>query len=159
RILQVLLERPGEVVTRDELRERLWPADTFVDFDAGLNNAVKKLRDALEDSSEHPRFVETVPRRGYRLIAPIDKPSSARRRSLRVVVVAVAFAALPITVSLETSPTSTGRWLGHSGQSPVIRSLVVVPFQNLSGNAAQQYFVDGVTDAVTTDLAQIRTLR
>src|SRR5262245_54703965 len=72
RIRQVLLERPGEVVTRDELRERLWPADTFVDFDAGLNNAVKKLRDALEDSSEHPRFVETVPRRGYRLIAPID---------------------------------------------------------------------------------------
>src|SRR4030095_5657493 len=105
RILQILLERPGEVVTRDELRERLWVADTFVDFDAGLNNAVKKLRDALEDSSEHPRLVETIPRRGYRLIAPIDKPRSARQRRLRAVAVAVAFALLAITVSLETSPT------------------------------------------------------
>ena len=70
-ILALLLERPGEVVTRDAVRQRLWPADTFVDFDAGLNSATKKLRDALGDPAENPQFVETLPRRGYRFIAPV----------------------------------------------------------------------------------------
>jgi TolB-like protein/DNA-binding winged helix-turn-helix (wHTH) protein/Tfp pilus assembly protein PilF len=72
-VLSVLLERPGEVITRDELRARLWPGDTFVDFDHGLNNAVMKLREVLGDSSENPRFVETIPRRGYRFIAPVEE--------------------------------------------------------------------------------------
>ena len=71
RILKLLLERPGELVTRDELRQRLWPGDTFVDFEHGLNAAVKRLRDALGDSADAPRFIETIPRRGYRLIAPV----------------------------------------------------------------------------------------
>jgi TolB-like protein/DNA-binding winged helix-turn-helix (wHTH) protein len=159
RILQVLLERPGELVTRDELRERLWTADTFVDFDAGLNNAVKKLRDALEDSSEHPRFIETVPRRGYRLIAPINGPPTPRRRPLWVVAATLAVAGLAVAVSLPTTRTWLGRRLGFSGPEPALRSLVVVPFVNLSGDATHDYFVDGVTDALTTDLAQIRTLR
>jgi TolB-like protein/DNA-binding winged helix-turn-helix (wHTH) protein/Tfp pilus assembly protein PilF len=70
-VLSVLLENPGEIVTRDELRTRLWPSDTFVDFDHGLNNAVMRLREVLGDSSENPRFVETIPRRGYRFIAPV----------------------------------------------------------------------------------------
>ena len=73
-ILSVLLENPGEIVTRDELRSRLWPGDTFVDFDHGLNNAVMRLREVLGDSSESPRFVETIPRRGYRFIAPVAGP-------------------------------------------------------------------------------------
>lgn len=158
RILQVLLERPGEVVTRDELRVRLWGADTFVDFDAGLNNAVKKLRDALDDSSEHPRFIETVPRRGYRLIAPIDGPPTTRRRKLWVVA-AMAFAGLAVAVSLDSTRTWLGRQSGFSGPELAIRSLVVMPFLNLSGDATQDYFVDGVTDALTTILAQIGTLR
>src|SRR5215472_15881667 len=67
-ILKMLLERPGEGVTREELRAKLWPADTFVDFDHGLNAAVKRLRDALGDTAENPRFVETLPRLGYRFI-------------------------------------------------------------------------------------------
>jgi TolB-like protein/DNA-binding winged helix-turn-helix (wHTH) protein/Tfp pilus assembly protein PilF len=71
-ILAMLLERPGEIVSREELRELLWPRDTFVDFDHGLNNAVMKLREVLGDSSEHPRFIETLPRRGYRFIAPVE---------------------------------------------------------------------------------------
>src|SRR5262250_2997232 len=80
-VLAHLLERPGDLVTREELRQKLWPADTFVDFDTGLNNAVKKLRDALADSAEEPRYVETLPRRGYRFIAQVessngDLPSS-----------------------------------------------------------------------------------
>src|SRR5439155_3990530 len=71
-VLAILLERPGEVVTREELGQKLWPADTFVDFDTGLNSAIKKLRDVLGDSAGEPRYIETLPRRGYRLIAPVD---------------------------------------------------------------------------------------
>src|SRR3990172_912208 len=71
-ILAMLLERPGDVVTREELRERLWPADTFVDFDHSLNTAINKLREALSDSAENPRYIETLPRRGYRFLAPIE---------------------------------------------------------------------------------------
>ena len=71
--LALLLERPGELVTRDELRQRLWPKDTFVDFDHGLNAVINRLRDRLGDSADSPRFVETVPRRGYRFIAPVDR--------------------------------------------------------------------------------------
>ncbi len=70
-VLLLLLERPGEIVTREELRQRLWSADTFVDFDHSLNTAVNKLREALEDSASNPRFVQTLPRRGYRFIAPV----------------------------------------------------------------------------------------
>src|ERR1700719_4486990 len=72
-VLSVLLETPGEIVTREELRSRLWPGDTFVDFDHGLNNAVMRLREVLGDASENPRFVETIPRRGYRFIAPVEE--------------------------------------------------------------------------------------
>src|SRR5712664_157163 len=71
-VLAMLLENPGGVVTRDELRQRLWPTDTFVDFDHGLNNAINRLRDALNDSAEAPRFIETLPKRGYRFISPVE---------------------------------------------------------------------------------------
>src|SRR5688572_17145311 len=77
RVLAVLLEHPGDLVTRDELRSRVWPADTFVDFEHGLNAGIKRLRDALGDSAEHPRYIETVPKRGYRFIAPIDSEPTA----------------------------------------------------------------------------------
>ncbi|MCA1563964.1 MAG: winged helix-turn-helix domain-containing protein [Acidobacteria bacterium] len=75
-ILNLLLSRPGEVVTREELRHVLWTPDTFVDFDIGLNSAIRKLRDALDDSADNPRFVETLPRRGYRFIAPVNAPTA-----------------------------------------------------------------------------------
>ena len=80
-LLSVLLERPGELVTREDLRKRLWPDDTFVDFEHGLNAAVKRLRDTLGDSADSPRFVETVPRRGYRFIAPTNLPHSSVART------------------------------------------------------------------------------
>src|SRR6202035_3833276 len=76
----LLLENPGQVVTREELRARLWPADTFVDFDHGLNAAVKRLRDTLGDSAENPVFIETLARRGYRFIAPISEPPQQRAK-------------------------------------------------------------------------------
>src|SRR5439155_26061703 len=76
--LRALLERRGEIVTRDELKQMLWPADTFVDFDDGLNTAVKKIRDLLGDSAERPRYIETIPRRGYRFVGPTELPSSVQ---------------------------------------------------------------------------------
>src|SRR6185295_12529174 len=75
-VLTALLERPGEIVTREELAQRLWPTGTFVDFDKGLNAAVTRLRQTLSDSAETPRYVETVARRGYRLIAPVNAATS-----------------------------------------------------------------------------------
>ena len=76
-ILAMLLERPGAIVTREELQKQLWSSDTFVDFDLSLNSAVKKLRQALSDDSENPRFVETLYRRGYRFIAPVNGHSDS----------------------------------------------------------------------------------
>ena len=116
-ILQVLLEHPGELVTRDELRQRLWTADTFVDFDAGLNNAVKKLRDALEDSSERPRFIETVPRRGYRLIVSPEVPQPARPRR-RVLVGLGVLAPLAIAVALSLGAARSWLVPGPDGTPP-----------------------------------------
>jgi DNA-binding winged helix-turn-helix (wHTH) protein len=77
----MLLERPGEVVTRQELQARLWPADTYVGFDEGLNTAIRKLRTAFGDSAGNPRFIETLPRRGYRFIAPVTEAATANELS------------------------------------------------------------------------------
>ena len=90
-ILQILLERPGEVVTREELRKRVWPSDTFVDFDHGINNAIKRLREALGDTTETPRFIETLPRRGYRFIAPATKNAEAGGRALQASIAVLPF--------------------------------------------------------------------
>src|SRR3954470_22403545 len=89
-ILLLLLERAGDVISRDELRQQLWPADTFVDFDHGVNSAMNRLREALGDSAENPRFIETLPRRGYRFVAPIHVVQTARA------VAAPMVAAVPI---------------------------------------------------------------
>lgn len=105
-ILTVLLEKPGELVTREELRNRLWQSDTFVDFDHGVNNAVMRLREVLGDSSDSPRFIETVPRRGYRFIAHVDEspwsaPSSTPQQSESQKL------AIPTTDDTATTPASS----------------------------------------------------
>ena len=105
RLLEVLLEHPGVVVSREQLRQRLWPADTFVDFEHGLNAAVKRLRDALGDAAETPRFIETVPKRGYRFVAPTERRSEhgsgARQRSaLRPLAWASAGALVTLLVTM-----------------------------------------------------------
>ena len=169
-ILKLLLSRPGEVVTRDELQQVLWTSDTFVDFEAGLNSAVRKLRDALDDSAENSRFVETLPRRGYRFIAsvspPVEEPAvstlsvpavalpaprSRRWAWVVAVMVLVSFAGViyQLSRSSKTGGPSTGL---------PIRSLAVLPFENLTGDSTQTYFVDAVTDALTTQLAQVEGL-
>src|SRR5258708_16560940 len=83
-ILALLLERPGQIITREEIQKRLWAGDTFVDFDLGLNSAVKKLRQALGDESDNPRFIETLYRRGYRFLAPVQDEAAGTASSLIV---------------------------------------------------------------------------
>ena len=126
-VLAMLLECPGQLVTREELRARLWPTDTFVDFDHGLNAAVNKLRDALSDSAEKPNYVETLPRRGYRFIS---------------------------AVGLHDAQNLLGE-----PSSPKIQSLVVLPLENLSKDPEEEYFTDGMTDQLITNLTQISALK
>ena len=187
KLLEILLERPGEVVTREELRGRVGADESFGDFDQAVNIAIAKLRSALGDSAENPRYIETLPKRGYRFIADVSvvdadartkRPESAagdipgtdtghqlqgarltvepRRRlwPARRVMVAVALA-------LVLSLAILSVWLFRSrGRTPTgIRSLAVLPLDNLSGDASQDYFADGMTDELITDLAQIRALR
>jgi TolB-like protein/tetratricopeptide (TPR) repeat protein len=130
-ILVMMLGRPGELVTREELRQRLWPAGTFVDFEHSLNAAVKRLRAALGDDADNPRFVETLHRRGYRFVAPVESDSPARH--------------------LHVVPT-------RSARPPVevasVR-LVVLPFANLSNDATQEYFSDGLTEEMITQISRL----
>lgn len=158
RILLELVQRPGEVVTRAELRDRLWPADTFVDFETSLNSAVKKLRDALEDSAENPRFIETFKRRGYRFIAPIQPATSsaeAPRPSQRKWLWTAALA-LAIAIGVVGSISMRSQ---RAPAVPPIDSIAVLPLDNLSRDPEQEDFADGMTEALITDLAQIRDLR
>jgi TolB-like protein/DNA-binding winged helix-turn-helix (wHTH) protein len=176
-ILVLLISRRGEVVTRDELQRTLWPADTFVDFEHSVNTAVKRLRDALGDSAESPRFIETVPRYGYRFIAQVEwlagaaslpeqeSPQDAQAREperrirlfrswtvpviitlLALIIVAVSFRGFRNRLFTRTS-------------IPPIQSVVVLPFVNLTGDVEQDYFVDGMTDALTTELGKANVVR
>jgi TolB-like protein/Flp pilus assembly protein TadD len=164
----MLTEHPGEVVTREELKTRLWPADTFVDFDHGLNKAINKLREALGDSAESPRFVETVARRGYRFLAEVKAadaapasspelagdPAPPKRLMPSRAWTTSLFVLLLVTVSLAS-------WKLHSGNRPStpIRSLAVLPLESLSSDPAQDYFADGMTDELISALGQISALR
>ena len=220
-VLAMLLARPGELVTREEIRSRLWPQDTFIDFDHGLNAAVRRLRDALNDNAETPRFVETLPRRGYRFIAPVERLDIEEADQQKAGV--ATNATVTSTASMETaaspsekvallkavepgiSPIVTSQMVPPSAsmagqpvlpraeeartprrvkvllalivmalvaaafveyqigsrkaKKPTIRSLAVLPLQNLSGDPAQQYLADGITEEVIGRLSGIRNLR
>jgi len=174
-VLALLLDNPGEVVTREELQQKLWAQDTFVDFEAGLNSAIKRLRDALGDSAEEPRFVETLPRRGYRFIAAAERnhqepaavvlppeivsEGQALRRWRWRLPVAIGSAFATVLLALLVA-LNVGGWRDRllGGNNPPIRSLAVLPLENLTGDSAQDYFVDGMTDALTTDLAGVSSL-
>src|ERR1041384_6021289 len=155
RILELLLERPGETVTREELRQRLWPADVFVAVDQSLNNAIKKLRAALHDPAENPRFIQTVARHGYRFIAPVDvvrvaPPAvSPRRRSWPsawIAVLCLSGLALAAYVAVHRPGVPP----------PADRiALAVLPFENLSGDPSQEYFSDGLTEEMITQLSTV----
>jgi TolB-like protein/DNA-binding winged helix-turn-helix (wHTH) protein/Flp pilus assembly protein TadD len=190
-ILTILLESHGELVSREVLRKKLWAEDTYVDFDAGLNAAIRKLRDALCESAEAPRFIETLPRHGYRFIAQVEAvleperpkeltppanptmeispPQSVspfpveevRTRSAGMAanwtLAAFLFAAGILVVILTT--TNWRSRFFSTRASTGIQSIAVLPLQDLSDDPSREYFADGMTDALITDLAQIKSLR
>ena len=181
-VLGMLLEHPGEVVTREELQKKLWPAGTFVDFEHGLNKAINKIRDALGDSAESPRFLETVARHGYRFLGEVKVAEGASVRSPELVTQAhPAAEAQDLLTGKLTMPkrhlssiarkisltvvlllmASLATWKVHpwNRASPVIHSLAVLPLESLSSDASQDYFADGMTDELISDLGQISALR
>ncbi len=177
-LLTALLDHPQELVTRQQLRERMWGSETFVDYEQGINVAIKKVRQALSDSAENPRFIETIAKKGYRFLLPVEivdqavpanfptvepgrvpevaagpvseSPRSHRRSRL------VAFAAAGALLLV-------GIWLfqveARARHSTQIHSLAVLPLQNLSPDAGQEYFADGITEELITDLAQTLPFR
>jgi TolB-like protein/DNA-binding winged helix-turn-helix (wHTH) protein/tetratricopeptide (TPR) repeat protein len=197
-MLLMLLESPGEVITREQMQRKLWPVDTFVDFEHSLNTSIKKIRQALNDSATEPRYIETLPRVGYRFIAPVtvaeeslsDLPAlllqasspvdgipgttaeeSSPRHSITWFL-GLAFAAVAVTgmviafsvtktrdrlVAMLRSPSKSAGVMSPAKKSR--RSVAVLPLQNLSADPNQTYFVDGMTDELTTDLAQFGDLR
>jgi len=193
-LLAVLLERPGELVTREDIQRRLWPSNTFVDFDLALNAAVKKLRQALNDDAGTPRYIETLPRRGYRFVFPVEPEDNLVPQPLPgagdipqehvpaispktpgtkvagwvlmagipvvlfLVLIALNFAGLR-ELSLGKGLTRTFGW-SHGATPPTrIESIAVLPLENLSHDPEQEYFADGLTDALTAELATIGALR
>jgi TolB-like protein/DNA-binding winged helix-turn-helix (wHTH) protein/Tfp pilus assembly protein PilF len=178
KILSILLESPGDVVTREELRNRIWAADTFVDFDHSLAVAVNKIREALGDSAITPRFIETVGRRGYRFLGSpvrpeaepipiashsplppeVEQPPSATPSWHRRAAHAVAVTTLLVLVGWGALRLRSPRSIA-SPSVPRISSLAVLPLENLSGDPTQDYFSDGMTDELITDLAKLPGVR
>src|SRR5215813_2912231 len=159
-VLAILLEKPGAVVTREELQKRLWP-DTFGDVDHNLNTAVNKIREALGDSSENPRFVETLPRRGYRFIGelnvrtPPEETAAVwpqRRLIWSAVVASIAVIAILAFLIFVNVRGWRDRLFAPSSQ---IQALAVLPFENPSSAPEQEYFCDGMTEALITELGRL----
>src|SRR5690349_5185808 len=152
RLLVLLLERAGDVVTREEVREKLWPADTYVDFDHSLNTAVRKLREALGDSAETPRYVETLARRGYRFIAPAKNvataapPSASSRRPFILALATFVVACAVLVGYWEVAHSGPTRPTWPTSSQGGRLTLAVLPLDNLSGDADQEYLSDGLTE-------------
>lgn len=178
RVLKALLEHPSDVVTRTELKQRIWPVDTFVDFDHGLNNVIKRLREALGDSADSPRFIETVGRRGYRFIGTLEQtaaldlepeahtipeltevqlPPRQRKWALRFTFAGATIAIVVIAIAMDAG--GLREWLAGRAGLRRIQSLAVLPLANLSGDAGQEYLADGITETLITDLSQISALK
>ena len=197
-LLGALASKPGEVISREDLQKLLWPGDTFVDFEIGLNAVVRKLREALADSPENPKYIETIPKRGYRFVAPVapdgreeqslspkqtpadgspTDTSLAQRTNAPVVetvseyrrakrfwmTIAAVLGIVGLAVAFGQVNVAKIVALRHRGSiengPPSIRSLAVLPLQNLSNDPAQEYLSDGMTDALITDLAQISSVK
>jgi TolB-like protein/DNA-binding winged helix-turn-helix (wHTH) protein len=174
-ILAMLLERPGHIVSREEIQQRLWPGNTFVDFDHSLNSSIHRLREALGDDPDSPRFVETVHRRGYRFIAPVettlaaDNPATeetkvppiarpGRKGSAYVIAALIAaLAGLMAAVALDVG--GIRQRLFHSSRAPQIDSIAVLPVRNFSGDPRQDFFADGMTDGLIAGLAQLKSVK
>ena len=155
---------PGSAVTREEIRQKLWSENTFVDFDQSLGTAINKIREVLNDSATAPRFLETLPRRGYRFIAPVTavepvKTGRKNRIAYAVVGPCVAVALLAAALIAENFHGWRDGLLSKLSPQPPVRSVAVLPLLNLSSDPEQQFFADGMTDELITNLAQISSLR
>ena len=175
RVLTILVRRAGQVVTRQELASEVWGSETFVDYEQGLNYAVRQIRAVLEDDAEHPRFLETLPKRGYRFIAPLTDAGPVEEAPLpskepdsqairpkfpwRVAVACIVLGGLAASIIVGLNwDHLRRRWRpGLSGHR--IESLAVLPLHNLSHDPEQEYFSDGMTDQLITDLAKFGGLR
>ena len=171
-VLAILVEHAGVVVTREELQTQVWPVDTFVDFDHGLHNAIARIREVLGDSAETPRYIETLPRRGYRFIGPVEdfQPPRLAQES-----VANASPGEPLSQPRKHNPSlvlilcalfvlvlatwTVRRYVDAKAAVQPIHSIAVLPLDNLSGNPAEEFFADGMTDQLITDLAKVGSLR
>src|SRR5579872_4102031 len=186
-LLTVLLENAGEIVSRDAVRQRLWPSNTFVDFDASLSVAIGKLREALGDAADNPRFIETIPRRGYRFVSPVsihppiqlnpgDAPSSdeisvlasggpawgsAARRYLVVSGVAALILGLGLYTlrSVPRSALNTAEARNLSSPVKIRRSVAVLGFRNLPGRRADDWLSSAFCEMLNTELAAGGDLR
>jgi TolB-like protein/DNA-binding winged helix-turn-helix (wHTH) protein/Tfp pilus assembly protein PilF len=182
KVLSILASRPGEAVTREEIQQQVWGSETFVDFERGLNVCVQQIRAALGDDPEAPRFIETLPKRGYRFLASVErieatpsaalstgdghgadattKPSSqdtvvgfrGTRKALIGFVLAAAFLLILYF-------GGGRRWFSSRRAAGPIRSIAILPFDNYSGDPEQQYFTDGMTEALTAEMGKIHGLR
>ncbi len=186
RVLWFLVERPGQLVTRQELQQKLWPGHAAEEVDDSLNSTMKKLREALTDDAGKPLYIETIPRRGYRFIAPLqmevpeklpgDTQTAADEPSWLTAETVVQAVPVPIeplgwrryrksgsigllTVIVIIGLLSVTAFLKRAGADAQIHSIAVLPFENLSGDSSQDYFAEGLTDAVTTNLAQIGAVK
>jgi len=191
-VLKLLLEHPGEVITREEFRKRLWPEDTFVDFDHSLNTAMRRLREVLNDSPDNAIFIETLQRRGYRFIAPVTPVRPFESGADAVPGAGDASSAAPEAHTAAETPEKVrdrkpwryprviagsllfGAALGLSAgwlilrRSPPpevkakplqVRSLAVLPLENIAATPGQEYLADGMTDELIASLAKVRSLR
>ena len=177
-LLELLLEHPGQLVTREEIQQQLWPNGVVVEYEHSVNAAVKRLRTALEDHAENPTFIETIPRRGYRFIAPVENgakaaspgieerpmqaPASGPTRRLwikRPVTAGIAVSLLAASlVTWRVVSVRHGTTVSHS-TLPRIQSLAVLPLKNLSGDPTQEYLAEGMTEALISRLSRIHDLR
>ena len=168
-ILAMLLERPGETITREELQKKLWPADTFVDFEQGLNNAMKRLRASLDDNAESPHFIETLPRHGYRFVGSVNGSERTRAAEATTTHGTGALIRLPalgalaiLAVAAVLVGLNVRGWrdrLFLRSPRPQIQALAVLPLTNLSGDPDQEYFADGMTESLITELGKISSPR
>ena len=164
RVLALLVERAGQVVTREELRQKVWPTDVYVAFDQGLNNAIKKVRDALGDSADSPRFIETLARHGYRFVAPVngvpEHPSKPRLRfSLRTL---RNTALTGLTAASLLAALAYWAWHGSVMRAKPASEkviLAVLPFDNLSRDPDQEFFSDGLTEEMIAQLGKLNPER
>ena len=170
RLLALLARRPGQILTREELKDEIWGKETFVDFEHGLNFGIRQIREALGDDADTPRYVETLPRRGYRFIAPVEATASpvppiaptpaaptSKHFAWRSAMV-IAGITLIIGISVVIADPYELREHLFGGVKPP-RTIAVLPLLNLSGDANQDYFADGMTEALTTDLARMEAVQ